>query len=47
MVFSDQTFETIHRHLTHLLLMPHIYASENRDSIGSDNGSDIRRQAII
>ena len=35
-------------HLTHLPLVPHIYASVNRVSIGSDNGlSPIRHQAII
>ena len=35
-------------YLTHLPLVPYIYASENWVSIGSDNGlSPIRRQAII
>ena len=34
--------------ITHLPLVPYIYASVNRVSIGSDNGlSPSRRQAII
>ena len=34
--------------LTHLTLVPHIYTSVNRISVGSDNGlSPVRRQAIV